>query len=167
MEICKYGEEVLKLNSRKIENIDDRIVELVDKMRFTMYQANGIGLAAPQIGESLRLAIVDITQGENQDEFRVLINPEIIESRGSELLDEGCLSIPGVTIPVERHTHIKIRAYDLQGREIEKEYEGHRARVIQHEIDHLQGVLIIDHLSSLKKKLVKREIKRLKSNGQW
>ena len=167
MDICKYGEEVLKTHSKKIKNIDDQIVQLVEQMRFTMYQANGIGLAAPQVGQSIQLAIVDITLGENQNEFMVLINPEIIESQGSESSEEGCLSIPGVTVPVDRHTYIKIRAYDLQGREIEKEYRDHRARVIQHELDHLNGVLIIDHLSSLKKQLVKKEIKKLKSNGQW
>lgn len=167
MEICKYGEEVLKHQARKIEDIDDRVVQLVERMRFTMVQANGIGLAAPQIGESISLAIVDTTQGENQDEFMVLINPEIIDSEGTESGEEGCLSIPGISVPVARHTYIKIRAYDLQGREVLKEYRDHRARVIQHEIDHLQGVLIIDHLSSLKRKLIKKEIKKLKSNGQW
>ncbi|MCK4836733.1 MAG: peptide deformylase, partial [Candidatus Aminicenantes bacterium] len=142
-------------------------VKLVEKMRFTMYEASGVGLAAPQIGKSIRLAIVDITSGENQDEFMVLINPEIIESQGSESAEEGCLSIPGISVQVDRSTHIKIRAHDLQGKEIQKEYEGHKARVIQHEIDHLKGVLIIDHLSILKKQLAKKEIKKLKKNDQW
>lgn len=97
----------------------------------------------------------------------VLINPEIIESEGNELNEEGCLSIPGISTQVSRATYIKIRAYDLNGKDIQQEYEGHKARVIQHEIDHLNGILIVDRVSSLKKQLLKKEIRKLKANEQW
>jgi peptide deformylase len=165
--IYKYGEEVLKARAKEVKDIDEKLAGLVEKMRTTMYRASGIGLAAPQIGESIQLAIVDTTSGENQAEFMVLINPEIISSDGMETNEEGCLSIPGVSAPVERATHILVRAYDLQGKEIRQEYEGYKARVIQHEIDHLRGILILDRVSSLKKQLMKKEIRRLKKNEEW
>lgn len=166
-EICKYGETVLKQKAREVDNIDEKTALLVEKMRQTMYGASGIGLAAPQIGKSIQLALVDITMGEDGDEFMVLINPEIIESEGNEANEEGCLSIPGISTQVSRSLHIKIRAYDLNGKEIQQEYEGYKARVIQHEIDHLNGVLIVDRVSSLKKQLLKKEIRKLKANEQW
>lgn len=167
LDICKYGESVLKRRASEVQNIDEQMAKLVEQMRQTMYQANGIGLAAPQVGQSIQLALVDITQGENKDEFMVLINPVIIESEGSESGDEGCLSIPGITTQVSRFTRIKIKAYDLNGKEIQREFEGYKARVIQHEIDHLEGILIIDRVSSLKKQLMKKEIKKRKSDEQW
>jgi peptide deformylase len=167
LEIFKYGESVLKQKAKEVENIDEKMVRLVEKIRQTMYGANGIGMAAPQIGESIQLALVDITMGEDQDEFMVLINPKIIESEGNEADEEGCLSIPGISTQVSRATRIKIRAYDLNGKEIQQEYEGQKARVIQHEIDHLRGILIVDRVSSLKKRLLKKEIKKLKANEQW
>jgi peptide deformylase len=167
LEICKYGDSVLNQEAREVQNIDKQIEELVLQMRRTMYEANGIGLAAPQVGESIQLALVDITQGEDEKEFMVLINPRIVESQGSETSDEGCLSIPGITTQVSRATNITIKAYDLSGREILREFEGYKARVIQHEIDHLRGVLIMDRVSSLKKQLLKKEIKKLKANEQW
>jgi peptide deformylase len=167
LDICKYGETVLKQKAREVQNINEKVAELVEQMRRTMYEANGIGLAAPQVGQSIQLALVDITQGEEKDEFMVLINPEIIESEGSETADEGCLSIPGITTQVSRSTHIKIKAFDLSGKEIQREFEGYKARVIQHEIDHLEGILIVDRVSSLKRQILKKEIKKLKSNEQW
>jgi peptide deformylase len=167
LSIYKYGEEVLKARAKEVKDINEKLAGLVEKMRTTMYRASGIGLAAPQIGESIQLAIVDTTSGENQAEFMVLINPEIISSDGMETNEEGCLSIPGVSAPVERATHILVRAYDLQGKEIRQEYEGYKARVIQHEIDHLRGILILDRVSSLKKQLMKKEIRRLKKNEEW
>lgn len=165
--ICKYGEEVLKTRAKEVISIDEKIAGLVKEMQATMYGAQGIGLAAPQIGRSIQLAIVDTTLGQSQEEFMVLINPEIISREGGETLEEGCLSIPGVSAPVERSTRILVRAYDLHGNEIRQEYQGYLARVIQHEIDHLQGTLIIDRVSSLKKQLMKKEIRRLKKNDEW
>ena len=167
LEICKYGTEILQTKAELIKNINEKLINLVDHMRLTMYKSCGIGLAAPQVGKPIQLAIVDTTMGEDQNEFLVLINPKIITSEGNELLEEGCLSIPGVSALIKRSTKIMINAFDLSGKEIQQEFEGQKARVIQHEIDHLNGILIIDRLSSLKKQLLKKEIKKLKQNGKW
>jgi peptide deformylase len=167
LEICKLGEEVLQSRASDVKDIDERIIQLVDNMRKTMYESNGIGLAAPQIGESIQLAIMDISQGENPDEFLVLINPTIIRSEEQESDSEGCLSIPGISAVIDRQKKIQFRYIDLKGKENIREFEDLKARVVQHEIDHLNGILIIDRLSSLKKQLVKKEIKKLKQNGEW
>ena len=128
---------------------------------------SAIGLAAPQIGKSLQLSVIDTSIGEDKDDLLVLINPEILEAEGSEVDDEGCLSFPGINVPVKRNTRIFLKSIDINGKEIRVEIEGFLARVIQHEIDHLKGVLIIDRLSSLKRQMLKKEIKRLKKNGEW
>jgi len=167
LDICKLGEEVLQSKAKEIQKIDEKIILLIEEMRQTMYDSNGIGLAAPQVGESIQLAILDTSQGENKGEFQILINPVIIDSEGEEADTEGCLSIPGISAMINRKKKIQIKFNDLLGNEKIQEIEGFRARVIQHEIDHLNGVLIIDRLSSLKKKLVKKEIKKLKENGEW
>lgn len=167
LKICKFGEDVLQLKAKDITNIDEKIVRLAEAMRKTMYTANGIGLAAPQVGESIRLAVVDISFGENPDEFMVLINPEIIGAEGIEAGNEGCLSVPGISLPVNRKTSVHLKAIDLQGNEIDREFEGLKARVIQHEVDHMNGTLILDRVSSLKRQFAKKEIKRLQKNGKW
>jgi len=167
LQICKYGDEVLQLRAKEITNIDEKIVKLAEAMRKAMYAANGIGLAAPQIGRSIRLAVIDISFGENPDEFMVLINPRINESAGIEPGNEGCLSVPGVTLPINRKANLQLQAIDLQGDEFIREFEGLKARVVQHELDHLNGTLILDRISSLKRQFVKKEIKRLQKNGQW
>jgi peptide deformylase len=167
LHICKFGEDILQLRAKNITNIDEKIVKLAEAMRKTMYTSNGIGLAAPQIGKSIRLAVVDISFGENPDELLVLINPEIIGAEGIEAGNEGCLSVPGITLPVNRKTSVHLKAIDLQGNEINREFEGLKARVMQHEVDHLNGTLILDRVSSLKRQFVKKEIKRLQKNGKW
>lgn len=168
LEIVKYGDDVLKLKSRNIDNIDDKLIDLVRTMRLTLARvAGGIGLAAPQVGHSLQLAVVDLSVLDEDEEPFVLINPRILESEGGELENEGCLSLPGFTMPVERKTRILLQAWDLKGKEIRQEIEGYKARVIQHEMDHLEGILIIDHVSPLKRKLIKRDIKRRKRDGEW
>jgi len=167
LEISKFGEEVLKVRAADLTVIDERIIQMVELMRHTMYEANGVGLAAPQIGESLQLAVVDITQGEDPEAFTVLINPKIEEIFGSEPGTEGCLSIPGFSMEVDRGTEIRVTAVDLDGNEIEYELEGFEARVFQHEIDHLNGFLILDRVSPLKRQMIKREIKRLERTGKW
>jgi peptide deformylase len=167
LDIRKLGEEVLQIKAPRVEEIDERIADLAKSMRATMYEANGVGLAAPQVGESIQMAVLDITMGEDESEFMVLVNPEILEHEGRETDIEGCLSIPGISVAVPRHTSLRLHAFDLDGREIDQEIEGFKARVIQHEIDHLNGTLILDHLSSLKRQMVKKEISRLKKNGEW
>lgn len=167
LQICKYGDEVLQLKAKEITDIDEKIVKLAEAMRKAMYTANGIGLAAPQIGRSICLAVIDVSFGEDPDELMVLINPRIIESDGIEPGNEGCLSVPGITLPIERKANLRLQAIDLQGDEFIREIEGLKARVVQHELDHLNGTLIIDRVSSLKRQFVKKEIKRLQKSGQW
>ncbi len=167
LRIHKYGESILKKESKKIEKVDESILELIKDMKKKMIEKNGVGLAAPQIGRSIQLAVVDPTSGENSDEFFALINPEIIKRDGEETAEEGCLSVPGVLLQIKRSKNISIKAIDLEGKEYIKEFSDFEARIIQHEMDHLNGTLIIDRVSSLKKQFAKREIKRLKEDGEW
>ena len=168
LEIYKYGDDVLKLKAEEIKNIDEKIIKLRQHMIETMHESsNAIGLAAPQVGESLQLSVIDISRGADENELFVLLNPEILEAEGSDVDEEGCLSFPGISVPVKRNTHIFLRNYDLDGKESRLEIEGYLARVIQHEIDHLLGTLIIDRVSPLKKQMMKKDIKRLKKNGEW
>jgi peptide deformylase len=165
--IVKYGDEILKRRAEPVRAIDDQLRALVEHMVFTMYQAPGVGLAAPQVGQSIQLCTVDPSQGETPGELITLINPEIIARDGEELSDEGCLSLPGFVFPVKRFTRILLKALTLDGKEVQFECAGFKARVIQHELDHLNGTLIIDHISPLKRSLAKKEIKRLKQSEQW
>lgn len=168
LKIYKYGDDILKLNAKEVENLDGKIVQLVDWMTRTMHNTySAIGLAAPQVGESLRLSVIDLSMGENKDDQIVLINPEILEVEGNETGDEGCLSFPGISLTINRAARIFFKTFDMNGKEIRKEIDGFLARVIQHELDHLNGTLIIDRVSSLKRKFVKKEIKRLQKDGKW
>ena len=158
----------MNLKTKEVKNIDEQLIKLKQQMIETMHNSySAIGLAAPQIGKSLQLSVIDTSRGEDKDDLLVLINPEILEAEGSEVDDEGCLSFPGINVSVKRNTRIFLKSIDINGKEIRVEIEGFLARVIQHEIDHLKGVLIIDRLSSLKRQMLKKEIKRLKKNGEW
>lgn len=168
MEIYKYGEEVLKLKGANVKNIDQNILDLIERMKTTMYGTpNAIGLAAPQIGESLMLSVIDISMGEAEDEFTILINPFIAEEEEKETDSEGCLSFPNISLDISRSKKILLKGIDINGKDYEKEYSGFMARAIQHEIDHLNGILIADRVSPLKRQLMKKEIKKLKKNGEW
>lgn len=166
-EVLKYGDEILIRRADKIENITEELHKLTQQMAVTMYEYRGIGLAANQIGKPIQLAVVDLSMGENPDDLMILINPEIIESEGKEIAEEGCLSLPKFSLPIGRKTKILLKAIDINGKEIQKEFEDFPARVIQHEIDHLNGKMIVDHVSSLKRQLVRKEIKKLVKNGEW
>jgi len=167
MQICKYGEPVLAEPAREVTAVDDALRRLVARMRLTMYQANGVGLAAPQVGEGIRLFVYDLSVGEDPKAFHVFFNPVILESDGAESDEEGCLSVPGINLGVERRTRLLLSAVDLDGREIKREFRDFEARVLQHEIDHLDGHVILDRVSPLKRKLARREIRRLQQNGEW
>jgi len=167
LKIYKYGEEVLKQKAAPIARVDDRIQQLVKRMIETMHKTPGIGLAATQIGEPLQLATVDVSIGEDPKELLVLVNPIILSAEGTEINDEGCLSFPHCYLPIKRHCRLLLQAYTLDGKEIRQEFEGFKSRVIQHEIDHLDGILIIDRVSHLKRTLIRQEIKKLKQSGQW
>jgi len=163
-EIQTYGSDILRAETAAIEVIDDSIRELVSNMFETMYAAEGIGLAAPQVGKSLRLFVIDLSPLVETEEKRVYINPEIY-SFGDEKDDyeEGCLSLPTIRETVTRPTSIRIRYQDLEGKSHDEEVDSFLARVIQHEYDHLEKTLFIDHLSSLKRSLLKKTLKMIAS----
>jgi len=168
LKIYKYGDDILKLKAKEVENLDGKIAQLVEQMSYTLHNTySAIGLAAPQVGESLRLSVIDLSMGENKDGQILLINPEILETEGTETADEGCLSFPGLSMTINRAARIFLKTFDMNGKEIRKEIDGFLARVIQHEIDHLDGTLIIDRISSLKRQFVKKEIKRLQKDDKW
>lgn len=157
MDIVTYPEEVLRERSNPVENIDDEIVKLADKMTEAMFREEGIGLAAPQVGVLKRLIVVNL-----EDDFHIVVNPEIVSTNEeTESAAEGCLSIPGPEADVERSTMVEVRGYDLDGNEIELTREGLTARVFLHEVDHLNGTLFIDHLSETARLLTLREYRNM------
>ncbi len=162
LEIRKYPNEVLKKRAEKIENIDSELQKLIDDMIETMYKANGVGLAAPQVGVSKRLIVVDTSLREENQKLIVLINPEIIQSDEEILSEEGCLSLPGFITRLKRKEKVLVKGLDREGKEIEIEAEGLLSRALQHEIDHLDGILLIDRISPLKKELFRRKYQRVK-----
>ena len=163
--IYQYPDSVLRKQTEKIATFDNDLARLVEDMAETMYDAPGIGLAAPQIGKSIKLIVVDTTkdkEGENQ--YMPMINPEIIAHESSQLDEEGCLSVPDLTANVKRYLKITVAYQDLQGQPHELSTENRFAVVLQHEIDHLNGILFIDHLSSLKRNLYKKKVKKWLAN---
>jgi peptide deformylase len=165
--IVKYGDPVLETPTKPVENFDEELQALVADMFESMYAANGVGLAAPQIGISRRVAVIDVTVGKNAEAKIVCANPQIIHTEGEQREEEGCLSIPGFRGHVARPQYVTVRAQDASGKEFEMRGEGLLARAFCHEIDHLNGVLFITHLSMLKRDLIKRKIRKLKKAGEW
>lgn len=165
--IVKYGDPVLEKPAAKITKFDAALEELVEDMFATMYAAQGVGLAAPQIGKSIQLTVVDVTGGKNPEAKLVLINPEIIHAEGEKREEEGCLSIPGFRGYVVRPHFVTVRAQNAKGETFEMRGEDLLARAFCHEIDHLHGILFLTHLSMLKRDLIKRKIKKLKKQGEW
>jgi peptide deformylase len=156
-----YPDPVLRVKCRAVTAIDDRVRKLAADMVETMHAAPGIGLAAPQVGVEERIAVLDLSVGEDPKQVHVLINPEIVHREGSETDVEGCLSLPGLTDKVERPTAVRVKALDLAGQAIELNAEGWLARAVCHEIDHLDGVLFVDHLRGLRRERAKRQLKKL------
>jgi len=165
--IVKYGAAVLETPSKAVEKFDAKLGELVTDMFESMYAASGVGLAAPQIGIGLRLAVIDVSLGKNPEAKIVCANPEIIHVEGEQREEEGCLSVPGFRGYVMRPQYVTVRAQDASGKEFEMRGEGLLARAFCHEIDHLNGILFIQHLSMLKRDLIKRKIRKLKKAGEW
>jgi peptide deformylase len=157
---------VLRTKCRPVERFDDELARLARDMVETMRAAPGVGLAANQIGSEVRLAVVDVSAGEDPDELLVLVNPEITAAEGRELDLEGCLSIPGLTDKVERAQSIEVTAQDLAGERVELAASGYLARAIQHEVDHLDGVLFVDRLAGLRKERARRFIRRLQEQAE-
>jgi peptide deformylase len=165
--IVKFGDPILEKPTASLVNFDAELEQLAEDMFASMYAASGVGLAAPQIGMNLRLAVVDVTGGKNPEAKIVLANPEIIHSEGEKREEEGCLSIPGFRGYVLRPQFVTVRAQNAKGESFEIRGEDLLARAFCHEIDHLNGVLFIQHLSMLKRDLIKRKIKKLKKQGEW
>jgi peptide deformylase len=159
--IYQYPESVLRKETEKVATFDNNLASLVEDMAETMYDAPGIGLAAPQIGKSIKLIVVDTSEDkEGEREYMPLINPEIITHEGSQVDEEGCLSVPELTANVKRYLKVTVAYQDLQGQPQELSTEDRFAVVLQHEIDHLNGILFIDHLSPLKRNLYKKKVKK-------
>ena len=165
--IVKYGDPVLEKPAEPVTVFDEALKKLVDDMFESMYAAHGVGLAAPQIGISKRLAVIDVTFKEDPDAKLVLANPEIIHTEGYHTQTEGCLSIPEFREPLKRARKVTIRAQDVNGKFYEKIGEELLARAFLHETDHLNGKLYIQHLSGLKRDMIKRKIRKLMKAGEW
>jgi len=160
LEIVTFGNPVLKKKAEKIQNIDQEIERLAKQMMHTMHAAPGIGLAAPQINRSIQLITIDISVGVKTQDQIILINPEIISQEGEDIMEEGCLSVPDVNEKITRPYRTVVRGTDLEGNEHIIEGEGLLSRVLCHEIDHLNGKLILDHLSPLKRSLLKKKLRK-------
>lgn len=165
--IVKYPEPVLQQPGEPVTEFDGELRKLVADMFETMYAANGIGLAAPQVGISKRVTVIDLSQGKNPEEKLVLVNPEIIFREGRQYEEEGCLSIPEIREKVVRAAKVKVRAQDELGKWFEMEGEELLSRAFQHEIDHLDGMLFIFRMSGLKRDLALRKIRKLQREGKW
>ena len=165
--IVKFGDPVLEKSAEPITTFDEELNKLVEDMFESMYAAHGVGLAAPQIGISKRLAVIDVTFKEDPNAKLVLVNPEIIHTEGTQSQNEGCLSIPEFREPVTRARKVTVRAQDVSGKVYEKTGEDLLARAFLHETDHLNGRLYISHLSALKRDLIRRKIRKLMKAGQW
>lgn len=166
LQIMLYGNPILTHKSKKIQNIDGDIVSFSQYMVYTMHKAPGIGLAAPQVNRGIRLITVDLSLGENSKDLIILLNPEIFIPKGENVLDESCLSIPGISEKVIRPSTVHVKGIDLKGEEKIIEAEGLLARVFCHEIDHLDGKLFIDYLSPLKKSLIMKKLKEIKEEAR-
>ena len=158
LNILNYPDERLRIEASPVENVDGRIARLVDDMFETMYAAPGIGLAATQVNVHEQIIVMDVA--ENKSQPLTFINPEIITSEGSQAIDEGCLSVPGIYEPVERSRQILVRAIDKQGNPFEMEAEGLLAVCIQHEMDHLRGKLFVDYLSQMKRQRIRKKLQK-------
>jgi len=165
--IRKFGDDVLRRPTAPVTDFDDALQKLIDDMVETMYAAPGVGLAANQVGISRRLMVIDLSVGKRPQELHVFINAEIVERVGQITEDEGCLSIPDFTETVTRPERVKVRYLDRNGEQREMWGEGLMARALCHEIDHLNGMLFVDHLRGFKKDRILKKIQKLAKAGMW
>jgi len=164
--ILTYPNPVLRQKIERVTNFDDSLRELATDLAETMYAAPGSGLAANQIGECVSVIVIDISPEPEEKKHLILVNPEIIDKEGAQIDDEGCLSVIDLTAKVKRYQKLFVRAQDIEGKTWEFSAEDFLARVIQHEVDHLNGILFIDHLSSLKRALYKKKLKKILQEQQ-
>ncbi|MGB8933319.1 MAG: peptide deformylase [Anaeromyxobacteraceae bacterium] len=162
-DIVIWPDPILKKRCAPVARVDDEIRRLLDDMAETMYAADGVGLAAPQVGVSKRIVVIDTSPRQEGQRLLHLVNPEIVRAEGETTYTEGCLSVPGEAEDVERAAKVWVRALDRDGKPIEVEGDGLLAIALQHELDHLDGVLFVDHLSSLKRELIRKRMKKLKA----
>ena len=165
--IVKFGEEVLAKQATRITAFDGELQKLIEDLFESMYAAQGVGLAAPQIGVSRHVAVIDLTNGKDPKAKVVLVNPEIIATEGKQAEEEGCLSVPNFREKVRRPAKATVRALNRRGKEFTLTGEGLLARAFCHETDHLNGRLFLSHLSSLKRELMIRKIRKLMKNDEW
>ena len=165
--ILRYGEDVLHAPARPVAEITSDIESLIDDMVETMYAAPGVGLAAPQIGVPLRIFVIDLSVGRASGDLIAMINPEFVERDGTQLEEEGCLSVPGFNASVVRPARVVCKGLDREGRELKLEGKELLARAFQHEMDHLDGTLFVDRLRGIKRDMIVRRIQKLKKSGKW
>jgi peptide deformylase len=165
--IVLWGSDVLEMPSEPVTNITDAEIKLVQDMIETMYKAPGVGLAANQVGVGKRIMVTDTSSGEKKDYLFTIVNPEIVVAEGEQFEEEGCLSVPGFSSNVIRPKKVVLRGVDLNGKEIVLEGSDLLARAFCHEIDHLDGKFFLDHISFIKRDMIKRRIKKLIKQGKW
>jgi peptide deformylase len=165
--IVKHGERVLHRPSEPVGEFTPEIQQLIDDMIATMYAAPGVGLAAPQVGIPLRLFVVDISAGRRSGELRVCVNPEFVSRSGTQLEEEGCLSVPGFTATVLRPARAVLSCLDREGHQQVIEAQDLLARALQHEMDHLDGTTFVDRLRGIKRQQILRKIHKMKRAGRW
>jgi peptide deformylase len=165
--VVKYPDPILARKGDIVTEFTPELAQFVEEMFDSMYAAEGIGLAAPQIAISKQITVIDISFKERPEDKLVLINPEVIDRRGKQFEEEGCLSLPEIHEKVQRDAWVKVRAQNVKGEIFEVEGDGLLARALLHEIDHLHGILFIDRISRLKRDFVLRRIKKLQKNGEW
>jgi peptide deformylase len=158
LDILHFPDPRLRNRAKPVTVVDDELRQLIDDMLETMYEAPGIGLAATQVNVAKRLIVIDVS--EERDQPQVFINPEIVDKQGIEEMDEGCLSVPGIYETVQRAERIRVRALDRDGQPFELETDGLLAVCVQHEIDHLDGKLFVDYLSSLKRQRIRKKLEK-------
>jgi peptide deformylase len=165
--ILRYGERPLHAPAEPVSRFDQNLHTLIDDMVETMYAAPGIGLAAPQIGVPLRVFVVDLSVGRDPSQLIMMVNPEFVEREGTQLEEEGCLSLPGFNATVLRPARAVVRGLDREGREQRIEGTGLLARAFQHEIDHLDGRLFVDRLRGIRRDVIVRKVQKLQRSGKW
>jgi peptide deformylase len=165
-EILIIGHPMLVKKAEPVDRIDEDLVRLAEDMVETVHAAPGVGLAAPQVGVSKRLIVVDMSVGQNKDDLIILVNPELVGKEGEITCEEGCLSVPDIREKVTRPYRVTVRGLDLEGRAVEVEGEDLLARALCHEIDHIDGILFVEKLSALKRTLIKKRLKKSAAAGK-
>jgi peptide deformylase len=165
--IVLWGDPVLEQPAEAVTNVTEKEAKLVQDMIETMYKAPGVGLAAPQVGVPKRIMVTDATGGDDKSQLLVVMNPEIVATDGEQYEEEGCLSIPGFSATVVRPKKVVLKGVDLNGKDVIIEGSDLLARAFCHELDHLNGTLFLEHLSFIKRDMIKRRIKRLIKQGKW